>query len=52
MEEIFGQSKFILDNALNCFVMHLPDYQSIQLIYLRESLRIIAAMHSNARIAA
>ena len=36
----YTQSKLVTDNALNCSVTHyLPVYQSIQLIYQRESTR-------------
>ena len=37
-----SQSPLVTDNALNCSETHLPVYQSIQLIYQRESTFITA----------
>ena len=37
-----SQSPLVTDNALNCSETHLPVYQSIQLVYQRESAFITA----------
>ena len=37
-----SQSPLVIDNALNCSETHLPVYQSIQLVYQRESTFITA----------